>query len=142
MFSEPIDPDNFVELDEDKFDKILKGIRLNNVRSCIQVELLREQLVEKERAFSRKLIDSENETLELVQNITTICEEWKREGKTTSRVIGTCVICLDANPSYIARPCNHLILCRNCYDSVTLSDLGTKCPKCKREMSHCELVYT
>ena len=142
MFSTPIVAGNYIELEEDTFDNILKGIRLNNVKTFIQLEHMREEMLELERTFSRKLLDSENGTLALIENISSICDEWKRGEKVKSRTNGTCVICLDSNPSYIARPCNHLILCRDCYDSVPFDDFTNKCPKCKREMTHCEIVYT
>ena len=142
MFSRAFNPKNVIEMEEDTFEKILKEIRLTQLRTTIQLEILQEELVEERRNNYRKLIDSRNETLSLIEHITSVCDEWKREGKVKSNVKGTCVLCLDSNPSCIAKPCNHLLFCRDCYDSVSFDDIGYTCPKCKVDMTHCEIIYT
>ena len=135
-------PNNILELDDKVFDKILNGIRREQLQKSFEIEFIRNELCELEKTCSRKIMDRDNDAHSLVNNIISMCEKWKNGENCSPGISGTCVLCLDTNPSCIARPCNHLILCRDCYESTPPEYFENTCPKCKRNVTHLEIIYT
>ena len=53
-------------------------------------------------------------------------------------IAGTCVICLDANTTYMCVPCAHLCLCEVCCEL----DLHKKCPVCRVPYEGVKRIYS
>jgi hypothetical protein len=48
---------------------------------------------------------------------------------------GLCLVCLDSDTNTLIRPCNHVVLCSVCANSLTM------CPLDRRPISARERVY-
>ena len=51
----------------------------------------------------------------------------------------TCVICMDAAPDHLVKPCNHLCLCSRC--AVRVRRDRIPCPVCRHAVRSIEKVY-
>lgn len=73
--------------------------------------------------------------------------EWKMTtqiGESTINVSSlTCLVCKSRQRGVILQPCNHLILCRQCFDKMPTPANGKpkRCPQCNRQIFGHEVIF-